>query len=303
MAGRCFEDQEMDDWYNITKESFNSSSRVELLSLYRGSPSELIMSSFPEHDWKPWMFQPTPRGFWSLKENQKKYMEWLRGVLKIEEMDDWYGVTVESFSTNNGRGLLALYGNSPSELIMSTFPEHDWKPWIFKQTHHGFWSSQDNRKKYMEWLGGLLNVNKMEDWYGITVELFTINHGGGLLSLHGNSPGELVMSTFPEHDWKPWMFKVTPKGFWPKKENQQAYLEWLGGVLGVDSVDEWRGVPRTSFEDYNGGRLLHLYKGSIDELLSALYPDYSPAGKEVLNERDDEGKDGVEEEEDNERNS
>jgi len=112
-------------------------------------------------------------GFWSSQENQMKYMEWLGGVLKIDKMDDWYGVTKESFTSNNGGGLLLSYGGSPSEVLISLFPKHDWKPWMFKVAPQGFWSSQENQMKYMEWLGGVLRSMR---WMIGTVSLLNHSH-------------------------------------------------------------------------------------------------------------------------------
>jgi len=266
--------KKMDDWYDVSVSSFRSNGGSGLLNLHRGSPSELVMSSFPEHDWKPWMFKNTFRGIWSSKENQRKYMKWLGGVLKIQKMDDWYGVSQESFKSNDGGRLLALHGNSPSELVISSFPEHDWKPWMFRAAPQGFWTKKENQRKYMEWLGGVLNFNDLDDWYAISVESFISNKGIGLISLYRGSPSEVVISVFSEHDWKQWMFKSIPQGFWLKKENQRKYMEWLGEVLDFKEMDDWYNVSEDSFRLNLGKEILSLYLFAPSKVVMTLFPEH-----------------------------
>jgi len=153
---------------------------------------------------------------------------------------------------------------------------------MFKVAPNGFWSSQENQMKYMEWLGGVLKIKKMDDWYGVTKESFTSNNGTRLLKLHRNSPSEVLISLFPKHDWKPWMFEIAPHGFWSLKENQMKYMEWLGGVINVNSIDEWRSVPRESFAENHGTRLLSVYRGSIETLVSSIFTEKLEQRKQTI---------------------
>jgi len=216
------------------------------------------------------------KGFWSSKENQIEYLKWLGVILNVNTADEWYGVSNTEFVSNNGKELLSMYQGSPSELVMSVLPEHDWKLWMFKTTPHGLWSSKENQRKYMKWLFSVLKMKKMDDWYGVTVESFTSNYGSELLSLYEGYPSGLIMASFPEHDWNPWMFEVVSKGFWSSKENQIEYLKWLGVILNVNTADEWYRVSRDAFEQNNGKNLMELYKGSVEHLISSSFPDKSP---------------------------
>ena len=64
-----------------------------LLSTYKNSPSSLIRTVYSNNDWLPWKFSAVPKGYWTHKENQTKFMNWLHSHLDLKTMEDWYGVT------------------------------------------------------------------------------------------------------------------------------------------------------------------------------------------------------------------
>jgi len=45
----------------------------------------------------------------------------------LKRMNSWYKVTRNDIIQKGGSGLLNKYGNSPSKLIQTVYPEHDWK--------------------------------------------------------------------------------------------------------------------------------------------------------------------------------
>ena len=79
-------------------------------------------------------------------------------------MEDWYNITVKDLVVNGGKTLLNLSQGSPSKLISSVFDEHKWEMWKFGSAPKNFWEDATNKKKYIEWLGGVLNIKNMEDW-------------------------------------------------------------------------------------------------------------------------------------------
>lgn len=46
------------------------------------------------HPWEPNVPADAtlPRGYWADSENQRRYMDWLGNVLKVEKLSDWYRV-------------------------------------------------------------------------------------------------------------------------------------------------------------------------------------------------------------------
>lgn len=75
----------------------------------------------------------------------------------------------------------------------------------------------------MQWLGAKLGFGKLEDWYKITQKDFYANKGRGLLINHyQGSAVALVMESFPEYEWKEWLFNGSPKNFWKQDADQQS---------------------------------------------------------------------------------
>jgi hypothetical protein len=57
---------------------------------------KVLSDVYPEHDWLPWKFhkQNVPKGFWDNPLNRRKFVECAATELNINEMSDWYNVTL-----------------------------------------------------------------------------------------------------------------------------------------------------------------------------------------------------------------
>lgn len=57
-------------------------------------------------------------------------MEWLRGQLGIESITGWHSITLNEVRDNGGNSLLAQYGGSLYQALLSIYPEYEWpKAW------------------------------------------------------------------------------------------------------------------------------------------------------------------------------
>lgn len=81
---------------------------------------------------------------------------------------------LKDFVDNSGSSLLKHYNQSHIQLIVRSFPNHEWLPWKFGSVPKGYWESSENVKKYMNWLSRQLNVNKIEDWYNVFYQVSKI---------------------------------------------------------------------------------------------------------------------------------
>ena len=75
-------------------------------SFYNGSPSQALQAVYPEHEWLPWKFSNSPKGFWKKKENQKKFFDWLGKELGYKTLDDWYNITTSTIDKHGGGSML-----------------------------------------------------------------------------------------------------------------------------------------------------------------------------------------------------
>jgi hypothetical protein len=131
----------LEDWYKISRDNIEKNGGSTLLSKYGNSPCKLVMALYPNHQWLVWKFEIVPKGFWEIKENQKKFMDWIGLELGFKVMDDWYKLTNKNILENGGSTLFCRNGNSSSKLVMATYPTHKWLPQRFSKTVYNVYLS------------------------------------------------------------------------------------------------------------------------------------------------------------------
>lgn len=106
---------------------------------------------------------------------------------------------------------------------------------------------------------------------------FVQNHGGPLLTLYGNSPSKLVMEVYSPSslpstidnngkdskqsyfEWKPFLFKSVPRGFYDEKANVRAYLDDIKAKAKVENdVD----LKMHHFAQFGALKLLKKFRNS-----------------------------------------
>ena len=263
----------MDDWYAITLEDFDNNYGGGLSTKYSHSPERLLKAIYPNHKWYPWKLGQGPR-LWHKKDYQKNYMDWLGEKLGYTTMEDWYELTHKDMTDNYGSGLLHYYCNSQSKAVIEIFPNYDWIPWKFNMTQSGFWKNRDNIKKYMVWLGEILEYKEPEDWYKIKGEHFLNNYGNVLLRKYGIL--ELVQIMYPNYTFLEWKFNPTPIGFWKDKKNQKYFMKWLGELLEYTKPEDWYNIGLRDFR-VNGGitPLSQYYATNPGRMVVSLFPEYN----------------------------
>lgn len=260
------------DWYSLTHEILTQNKGYGIY--YKlGSISAVVKEQFPFEDIHEWQFQSCSRGFWKKKSNRRRYMDWLQKKLGYIRLEDWYKVTAQEFHDNYGGGLLnAYYDSSPSVALIDIYPDFQWNEWLFVSAPQSFWYKNENRRRYLDWLGKKLGHTKFEDWYNITVNDFQRNNGVGFLNYHGSSPSKAVTDNFHEYDWDISKFFNRPQAYWQDSYNRSEFLKHLFSLLGYRSLNDWY---RTSHEDFthNGGSaLLKYYGGSHVMAIIDNYP-------------------------------
>jgi hypothetical protein len=70
-----------------------------------------------------------------------------------------------------------------------------------------------------------------------------INLGGrNLLQKYERSLPLLLSSVYPDFQWLPWKFNLTPLEFWTNPENSKKFLEWAKPILNVNKDEDWYNV-------------------------------------------------------------
>jgi len=189
-----------EDWYAITTADFQKHKGGAFLLQYDSSAVAAVMACLPDYPWKAWLFQFTPREYWNVRGNRKKYMAWLAEQLGIRAPEDWYAVTRDDFKANAGDQFLKLYNGSPFHAIRAFIPTYPWKEWLFSRVPFHFWHHPENRRRYLRWLGKKLGFTKPADWRGVRLHHFQENGGAGFIARY-NSHLDVLEEYLPGIDW------------------------------------------------------------------------------------------------------
>jgi hypothetical protein len=44
---------------------------------------------------------------------------------------------------------------------------------------------------------------------------------------------QVLQKVYPDTDWKPWLFRNTPIGYWEIESNRTNYFEWLSNKFQI----------------------------------------------------------------------
>lgn len=266
-----------DHWYNLTCSDVALYGGQGLLSYHRNSVHSIVKDFMPKREWNEWMFSWVSADFWGNKKNVTRYLKWLGELLGFKSEDDWYSLRHHQIIANYGSGLCKRYESSVQKILIDGFPGVKWKEWLFCKISKGFWDSADNQRRYLEWLGNELGYGDIrkhhEKWYAIDKSDIMANHGLTLLKIFG-SASALVTGVFPEIEWKEWMFRNPPDGFWNVKDNRMRYLGWLGDQLNIKEMDDWYNVTGAILRNNHGRGMIEIFGSSIIGIFREHYPGH-----------------------------
>jgi hypothetical protein len=129
-------------------------------------------------------------------------------------------------------------------LISSIYPQEEWFLWKFGAIPKNYWTVPGNQTNFVNWVTKELKIKDIEDWYRVTVKDWQdIGLSGLIMKQYNNSPSLLVSSLFPDYNWLPWKFVVTPRTYWREPENIKKFMDWAGKELGVIELKDWYIIP------------------------------------------------------------
>ncbi|MEZ6125021.1 MAG: hypothetical protein R3C49_17895 [Planctomycetaceae bacterium] len=175
-----------EDWYELRKQHFQNHFGGGLFrNVYRSSVLKAMQEFQPDVDWKPWLFGGAPKGYWKIRDNRCRYLQWLAERLNLRTTEDWYHVTGSDLIANSGGGLLNNEFRGSLQAVLADFrPDFEWQPWCFASVPQCFWSSRQNRQRYLTWLGQKLGFQSLADWSRLRRDHFQSHHGNGLFVGH-----------------------------------------------------------------------------------------------------------------------
>src|SRR5690348_6678349 len=104
---------QLEDWYKVSRDDVKRYDSGDILKIYGSSFILALEANYPEHQWKPWLFDRLPYGWWKHAENQRKFLESLGKEMGFKNMDDYYlKLKTVDIEKAGGSGLLRQYGDS-----------------------------------------------------------------------------------------------------------------------------------------------------------------------------------------------
>eukprot|EP01114_Cavostelium_apophysatum_P016603 TRINITY_DN4763_c0_g1_i1.p1 TRINITY_DN4763_c0_g1~~TRINITY_DN4763_c0_g1_i1.p1 ORF type:complete len:587 (+),score=113.21 TRINITY_DN4763_c0_g1_i1:111-1871(+) len=259
------------DWYSVTRADIVRAKGAGLLARFNNSPSRMITSLLPEYDWEEMDFHAVPSKFWRDAKNRLLFGKRLESRLQIKKWEDWYEITCEDIIDNGGSTLLAnYYGYSPSRMITTLFPEHPWNLSMFRCAPMNYWSDSLNQRRFLDTLSKALHVEKLEDWYNVTVQDVVRNGGSTLLAKHGHSTMSMLKTFYPNFPWKQYLFRQKKKVVWSETEARQ-FLEEFAAKQNIVFPSDWSKVSKTFIKQKGGASLLN-QTGSLRKAPSLAFP-------------------------------
>ena len=161
------------------------------MSRYGGSFPLALQAVFPEHKWRPWMFNQVAKDFWTNPKNKMEFCEeYMKGSLKdrskscfffggfffcffvyvlfafflhflaehnMTSLEQWYKVKIADIRKFGG-GYFVGRLQPLSAVLKSVYPDHEWLEWEFDKPSPGIWTNPVTRKRFLEWFAGVRSV-------------------------------------------------------------------------------------------------------------------------------------------------
>lgn len=132
-----------------------------------------------------------PSGYWSVYENQRKFVDELGRKLQIREPKDWGSVTYKQFCSFGGGTLLKRYRSSVMLALKGIYTGLDvfiiflleieipWNAKWFQAARYprDYFESPGNQRVFLDQLSSTYKLTSISDWRRITMSLIK-NHGG-----------------------------------------------------------------------------------------------------------------------------
>jgi len=271
----------LSDFYSITQRIILDNSGTTLLQTSGNSYSAAIILAYPEHSWAVWKFNATPLWAWDSVCVQREFVEWLCDVLETETPEDFYPLLPHSLRGKEGYNMiLKLYSGSVPLFLSTVYPEHEWEMWKFHNTpklEQWQWSDKKCQERFFLSLHHRIGVERMEDWYKLSISDVLMEGGMDLLRLYNDVPAKALMSLYSHHDWQFWRFSPPPPGAWTSVINRRKFIEWLGGIYSFLVPYGYYSLTNEMISLQGGSALLHFstkyYNERPVEVITELFPE------------------------------
>lgn len=201
--------QSLEEWYKVSQRDLLRFGGIKLSSKYRYGIADLVIATFPEHNWDRSRFVRFPQKLlWAQQANVNALMVYFGELLGIREGDyvSWYKVSIKSLEQLGAGSLIRHFGGYKLDLLRNGFPEHTWDVLKFGVKPRQHWKSPLNHKEAVLLAGKRLGIKEgdYEAWYKVGQS--DLLRYGLMSPISKTSRFQFFSSVFPEFEWKPWLF-------------------------------------------------------------------------------------------------
>lgn len=116
-----------DQWYGVTTQQMIEHHGHTLLATKGYSILNVLREYLPNHDWKPWLFERVPVGFWETAENRHAYLVWLGETLGYSRPSDWYEIEPDALRRTGAAAMFStVYRNNIKRALHERYPRFKW---------------------------------------------------------------------------------------------------------------------------------------------------------------------------------
>jgi very-short-patch-repair endonuclease len=168
------------------------------------SPLKVFEKYVSEFKWTAYMFKNLQQRYFNDPINKTEWLNDFEKKFNIKKENDWYNITSQDFmSVPNGPTLYGHFNSSTIQIMEFLYPQYDWNPWLIKSgAPNNYWTSIENQKKYLVWLGKLLKIENQDDWYKLTGRKIIDNYGSGMFGRYNNNLYEMINTVFDDKVWE-----------------------------------------------------------------------------------------------------
>jgi hypothetical protein len=265
--------RQKEDWYKVAQNSLNGGSG--LLKLYEHDHIRLITDILPELGLVKFLFVHKPRKFFDDNNNAKEFFLWLLKEQKHKSLTDLQRLHLWGLCKRyHAIPLAKRFHSSMYEAFVVLFPEEEWDFFQFKQPDNYF-RKRERKHKFVHELGKRLGYKGPSDWYRIRRgHFFRVPNGRRILKAYNGSISAAIKDTFPEVDWKEWLFERVSRSFWRRKENQRRAINWLfEEVLLLSDPKDFYVLTERDFVKNSISGLLANNNGSYIQAIVSNHPE------------------------------
>lgn len=215
-----------------------------------------------------------PPGYWNDINNQKKWFHDFRLLNKFIEFESLYKVTGKMISENGGHGLFLKYNYSIPSILLSLYPEYDWKTYKFSKKPKGWWNEIENQIMWFNDMRIFYELDSNEDLYNLTNKMINDYYGANIMHIYKKIPN-LLSTLAPEYNWKFYKLRKS-RSFWNDTENQKLWLNDLREYYDYDDFESLYEINAEKIMNfYGGGFLINIHAGSPISIVTELIPEFN----------------------------